>query len=392
VVFAPYLPSQVYFPASVVTDRYASLRSSIVLDAGVVYSVVSVLPSPSPALLRASPAVWDQRAAARYLQLPSELPARVRALAQRITGGRPTVYDRVLAVEAWLRANTAYDLSVPAGPPDVDLVDHFLFETRRGYCEHIASAMVVLLRSAGIPSRVVTGFGPGGRNAFTGYYDVRESDAHAWVEVWYANVGWIAYDPTFGVPAVDPGWWDRFVAAEVLRQIGRFLAGAVPEPVKHAMGALGHAVASAASVAADAWPIVAALGIVGALVVTGVRRRRRRRARGPAPDGAALAFVELEEAMRVRGHPRREPQTPDEFFVELPLDPVERAEAELVVRAFERERFAATRPSEAETRAALEAVRRLAARTPAGVRPRRHARAGSPPGRKRISAESHTRS
>ena len=61
--------------------------------------------------------------------------------------------------------------------------------------------MAVLLRADGIPTRIVTGYGPGERNPFTGYYEVRSSDAHAWVEVYYPGYGWVPYDPTFGVPA-----------------------------------------------------------------------------------------------------------------------------------------------------------------------------------------------
>jgi len=129
--------------------------------------------------------------------------------------------------------------------------------------------------------------------------------------------------------------------------------------VKAAVGAVGRAVVGATRTAAALWPVVVMVtAAVGALVIV-LRRRARRRALGPPPAGAALAFAELEEAMRARGHPRREPQTPSEYLRALPLAPGERTRAELIVRTFERERFAAEEPSAAEIEAALAAARRL---------------------------------
>ena len=96
-------------------------------------------------------------------------------------------------------------------------VDEFLFETRRGFCEHYASAFTLLMRAAGIPARVVTGYLGGEENPIDGFYTIRQSDAHAWAEVWYAGRGWVRIDPTSAVaperieqgiggsvPATDP--------------------------------------------------------------------------------------------------------------------------------------------------------------------------------------------
>ena len=251
VVFGPLRQDEVYFPASqLAVDAYGSIRSPILLENGLVYSVISEISAPSPALLRASDTaslvLRRPEALRQYLQLPAALPDRVTRLAAQITAGAATRYDAVAAVESWLHANTEYNLDIAPYPPGVDAVDYFLFESREGFCEHIASAMAVLLRAAGIPTRFVTGFGPGDRNPFTGYWEVRASDAHAWVEVFYQGVGWIPYDPTFGVPPADVGVADRLVAPEVLRAVGRFLSAAVPEPVREGAKALGRAVVSVA--------------------------------------------------------------------------------------------------------------------------------------------------
>ena len=116
-------------------------------------------------------------------------------LAERITADATTEYDRVEAVQSWLRRNTEYDLDVPRDPPGVDAVDHFLFVTRTGFCEQIASSLAIMLRTLGIPTRLVTGYGPGERNPLTGYFEVKQSDAHAWVEVFYPGIGWVAVRP-----------------------------------------------------------------------------------------------------------------------------------------------------------------------------------------------------
>ncbi len=369
VVFGAATPERVFFPANGLrVDRYGSIRSPILLDPGLVYSVVSNVPAVGVDQLRA--AVGDPVGLESYLQLPADLPARDGQLARRITSGLDTTYEKAAAVEAWLRANTRYDLGVPTEPPGVDAVDHFLFDTRRGFCEHIASAMVVLLRASGVPARFVVGFGPGERNPLTGYFDVRESDAHAWVEVFYPGIGWIPADPTFGVPNANPSAASRFIAPEVLRAIGRFLSRVVPEPLRHA------GIAAVRVVARHAVPLALALvGVVLAIVAS--RLRRRRHSRGEPLSGAAGAFVTLTAALEAGGRRRDAHRTPSEFLWEVAADPALPAElaadARTVIRAFERERFSAVGLTDAEveeaTAAALRA-RALAASAPRAGAPR----------------------
>jgi hypothetical protein len=124
---------------------------------------------------------------------------RVRDLALEITKDAPTDYDKVVAVRDYLLATYPYDYFPPPQAPDTDAVDQFLFVDRRGVCEHFVSAMVVLLRSIGIPARFVVGYGSGTYNAITGYYEVHANDAHAWVEVFFPGYEWVPFDPT-------PGW------------------------------------------------------------------------------------------------------------------------------------------------------------------------------------------
>jgi protein-glutamine gamma-glutamyltransferase len=363
IVFAAYAPTRVYFPAAELSiGAGASVRSPILLEQGLVYSVVSDIPLDDPATLRNASGPLAPDVLSLYTQLPSDLPQRDVRLAERVTADDTNEYERVLDVQRWLRTHTVYDLGVPPDPPGVNAVDEFLFERRRGFCEHIASAMAVMLRAVGIPARFVTGFGPGRRNPLTGYWEVRESDAHAWVEVLYPGVGWVPYDPTFGVPAVDPGaaW---FLAPQALRAFGRWISHAVPEPLKHAIGHAGHAIAVTAAGALATWPGLVAAVVLGALAVW-LFRRRRRRDHGPPASRAALAFERLTRALERRGMPRAPSQTPSEYLQALRR--AERAEAivrdaELVVRTFERDRFSAEPPDEAEVELALAAARRVSA-------------------------------
>jgi hypothetical protein len=362
VIFAPYMPKQVYFPASTISvDRYSSVRAPILLEPGLVYSVISDIPETTPELLRRSSSGWNERTLTRYTQLPADLPARDAALAHRITDPQTTTYDKVMAVEVWLQQHTEYNLDIPRDPPGVDAVDYFLFERRQGFCEHIASAMTLLLRSVGIPARFVTGFGPGGRNPFTGYYDVRESDAHAWVEVLYPGIGWVPYDPTFGVPPANPGVSGRFILPQVVQAIGRFLSTAVPEPVKRVAMAAGRAIAKAATAIMHAWPLALAVVLLAAGLFVRRRRRRIERALGPPPTGASLAFAQMARVLRDAGHPLKEPQTPREYLDELEsvltADAVR--DAHIVVRAFERARFSDDQLDDNEIAAVSAAAARV---------------------------------
>ncbi len=364
VVFGAYRPSEIYFPAGGLrVDRYDSIRSPILLDPGMIYSVVSEVPLLSPGALRSLRPSWARADLDRYTQVPSSLPSRVGELAHRITDGRPTVYDKVLAVQRWLRDNTEYNLGIPPDPAGTDPIDEFLFVRRQGFCEHIATAMALLLREVGIPTRLVTGFGPGERNPLTGYFEVRERDAHAWVEVLYPGVGWVPYDPTFGVPPAAGGLGSRFIAPEVLRAIGNAIVGAVPESIRRAARAAGSAIASAAKAALVGWPAVVAVVACAAGALAVRRARRRRRPGAPAPSGAAAAFSDLVRAVRPRGLERAASQTPSEFLdalarrTDIALE--ERRDAELIVRVFERERFSRVSASGEDVEASLAAAQRV---------------------------------
>jgi transglutaminase-like putative cysteine protease len=154
--------------------------------------------------LMASSADYPPDIADRYLQLPEDFPQRVRELADSLTADAKNAYEKAVAIKTYL-AKIPYSLKIETPPPDADGVDYFLFTQKSGYCVYFASAMAVMLRSTGIPARMVVGFLPGQHDAEQHRYIIRDRDYHAWTEVYFPGYGWIKFDPTPSAPAIVPG-------------------------------------------------------------------------------------------------------------------------------------------------------------------------------------------
>lgn len=133
-----------------------------------------------------------------YLQGGQNVSGDVRALTQQIiaASGAVTPYDKAKAIEQWLRITIPYDENIPAPPINQDAVDWFLFDIQRGYCNYYATAMIMMLRSEGIPARMGAGFAQGDYDPSTRTYTIKENDAHTWVEVYFPNYGWVPFEPT----------------------------------------------------------------------------------------------------------------------------------------------------------------------------------------------------
>jgi hypothetical protein len=140
-----------------------------------------------------------------YLQYP-ELDARIKPLVEKIIANAATPYARATAIESYLREHYGYTLQLPTTHPSDPIAD-FLFVRKQGHCEYFASAMAIMLRTLGIPSRVVNGFSGGEFNDITSQYVIRASDAHSWVEAYMPGQGWVTFDPTpAGAQAANSGW------------------------------------------------------------------------------------------------------------------------------------------------------------------------------------------
>ncbi|MDD5384363.1 MAG: DUF3488 and transglutaminase-like domain-containing protein, partial [Gallionella sp.] len=154
----------------------------------------------------------NERQIQRALQLPPSLNPRARQLAATWRAGNA---DDAAVARAALAYFNQQNFQHTLEPPPLGLhgIDDFLFTTRQGFCEHYASAFVFLMRAAHIPARVVTGYQGGEFNELGNYYIVRQSDAHAWAEIWLAGQGWVRIDPT---AAIAPARVERGLSAAVI--------------------------------------------------------------------------------------------------------------------------------------------------------------------------------
>jgi len=158
------------------------------------YEAESLLRTPNARRVSQPSYTFPPEIAREYLQLPAVDP-RVTALAKEITARASTVGDKASEIQLYLRSHFGYTLQLPTTPPQ-DPIANFLFERRQGHCEYFASSMAVMLRSLGIPSRVVNGFSGGEFNDVSAQYVIRASEAHSWVEAYIPGEGWVEFDPT----------------------------------------------------------------------------------------------------------------------------------------------------------------------------------------------------
>ncbi len=130
-----------------------------------------------------------------YLKLPADLDPRILQLGKTITSGLKP-YEAAAAIKEYLENTCTYSLDPETTPAGTDPLADFLFDAKTGHCEYFASAMCVLLRTAGIPSRMIAGFQRGEYNGYGDFYTVRQRDAHAWVEAFFGEEGWAVFDPS----------------------------------------------------------------------------------------------------------------------------------------------------------------------------------------------------
>lgn len=318
------------------------------------YSVVSDLATPSPEKLRADTASLPPAVEVAYLQLP-DIDEQVAALAIEITNEHSTPYDKAKAVEQYLQTSYSYTLDMPTVMP-ADPIAYFLFEMRKGHCEFFASSMAVLLRSVGIPARLVNGFLQGSYNDVSGQYTVRASDAHAWVEVYFPSYGWVVFDPTpaegRGSQALELGrltlyldaiqaFWEEWVVnydfihqATLARQIERSSRAMRFDSREYLRDRYRYVVGIVKQGTADlinrrGWlMLLLVLGITG---ITGLywrgewwrwfrewRMLRHVRQGTAKPEDATLAYLRMLRIMSRKGLRKAPAQTPLEFAASLP--------------------------------------------------------------------------
>ena len=189
-----------------IQDDLMGVQTTQDLNTGDTYTVVVHAAADDETSLRNAGNNYPKWVTDRYLPLPNSVTDRTRNLAASIVAGVPSnPYDEAKAIEAYLKdpANYTYSTDISLPPSNTDRVDYFLFTGKQGYCEDYSTAMVVMLRSLGIPTREVTGFAPGSYDSTQGAYVYREANAHAWPEVYFPGYGWRQFEPTPGFSGQD---------------------------------------------------------------------------------------------------------------------------------------------------------------------------------------------
>jgi protein-glutamine gamma-glutamyltransferase len=278
---------------------------------------------------------------APYLALSPALSARVSPLAHRITAGKSTAAAKVVAVMDWLARTHEYSLDIGRGGGSSDPVVNFLFDRKVGHCEYFASAAAVLLRNVGVPTRYVNGFLGGEWNAVGQHVTVRQNRAHAWIEAYLGELGWMRVDAT---PAVRPParmgkirqlldsvefFWGRWVVGydlgrqlDLARNLGRGIGVA---PAGSGSGGTGSL----------PWRRLGAVATgLAAIVVIWLALRRRRMTNAPGAIFSGIGHQPIGrlyrrclERLAQHGYPRRPSETPRELAARILGAAVEGAEA-----------------------------------------------------------------
>ena len=314
------------------------------------YEATSDIAQPGPSEVRTASSDYPPEILLDYLQLPP-VDRRVIALAKEITASADNNYDKAAAIELYLRSKFGYTLQLPRTVPR-DPVANFLFERKQGHCEYFASSMAIMLRTLGIPSRVVNGFRTGEFNDITSQYLVRASNAHSWVEAYFPGFGWISFDPTPAAPAqLHTGWsrsilyldalasfWREWVVnydaghqynlgREATRDSLKWLQRSRSWARQHneALLAAARRISHTISESPKNWSLGAA--VVAFLLMLGANAtrlwrglRNRRLAARPEKSPSLAATIWYERMMRMlasKGWTKSPAQTPAEFLVSI---------------------------------------------------------------------------
>jgi transglutaminase-like putative cysteine protease len=331
VIPAMYTPQEVYFPTQeIALDLEGGLRSPVPLSEGLTYTVVSEVPYRDRTKLRNTSTDYSKLIRDHYLDIPEAIAEPVRQLTEQVLAGAPAPLtapsEKSLFLAQYLKQNYLILPDMPFLEEGQDLVDAFLFDFGGGYPDHFSTVLTMMLRSIGIPARLVVGFGPGEFNPFTGFYVVRNTDAYAMTEVYFPDEGWFAFDPIPGHEVIPPSFED-LQAFSVLRTFWEWIAGWLPSPVSGAfnyvfekIGALiSGAIALLSRIFAGGWigwllglTLLTAVSFVGWLLWVGWKRWRYARWLSRLAPVEAV-YQQMLAWLATQGFPKPASQTPFEY-------------------------------------------------------------------------------
>jgi transglutaminase-like putative cysteine protease len=311
VISAAYPIQSLYAPVtSLREDAYGTFFTPDLLRPGQTYSVVSYLPNLTAKELQTEPVLTAPPGVdPAYLDFGALSQQSRDLAANAVRGHTANEFDEVMALTNYLQSNFRYSQQLGHVPAGRDPVDWFLFDVKIGYCEQFATAETLMLRSLGVPARLATGYSTGSYDPVLDQSVVRERDAHAWVEVWFPNHGWVPVDPSPGYSALAatqfPSHW---AAGGIARLIPHLEIGA-PLAAIGSLGLLG---------------VIPPAVVIALLVVFAWAwlRTRRRTTRTKAPPGESDLLRLYERIQRKLGRRRAPPETPLEYLKESRPEPL----------------------------------------------------------------------
>ena len=327
-------PQQLYFPSEEIqVDPESGLRAPSGLTDGLTYTVISEVPYRDRTVLRRASNDYPKTIQKYYLDVPLEIADKVRQRTEELLATSPkpitSSYEKALYLAQALKQRYSFPENPFALPPlaeNEDLVEAFLFKQNGGYPDHFSTALTIMLRSIGIPARLVVGFGTGEFNPFTGLYLVKNTDAYAMTEVYFPKYGWFTFDPIPGHEILPPSI-EEDQTFSVLRQFWNWVAGWLPSPVTSVLGSLwnliirslGAVISGLWAILSDGWVglfagliLAIALGFFGWLGWNQWRTWRYQRWLSGLPPMESI-YQQMVRILGTKGYAKHPAQTPLEY-------------------------------------------------------------------------------
>ena len=327
-------PQQLYFPSQEIqVDPESGLRAPSGLTEGLTYTVISEVPYRDRTVLRRASNDYPKTIQKYYLDVPPEIADKVRQRTEELLATSPkpitSSYEKALYLAQAVKQRYSFPENPFALPPlaeNEDLVEAFLFKQNGGYPDHFSTALTIMLRSIGIPARLVVGFGTGEFNPFTGLYLVKNTDAYAMTEVYFPKYGWFTFDPIPGHEILPPSI-EEDQTFSVLRQFWNWVAGWLPSPVTSVLGSLwnliirslGAVISGLWAILSDGWVglfagliLAIALGFFGWLGWNQWRTWRYQRWLSGLPPMESI-YQQMVRILGTKGYAKHPAQTPLEY-------------------------------------------------------------------------------
>lgn len=341
-------PREVYFPTEkIAIDDEGSLRSPVDLREGLTYTIISEVPIRDRSILNKASTKYPPGIKKYYLEVPPAIKDKVQKLTEEILLAKNRVaksdrviespYEKALYLAQYLKQNPNYKLQKT--PPFLgekeDLVEAFLFgykgskngeKITGGYGDHFATVYTIMLRSIGIPARLVVGFDPGEFNPFTGLYVVKNTDAHAMTEVFFPGYGWFTFNPIPGYPLIPPSVEDNQTFS-ALKSFWSWVASWLPTPMRSwldrfllvTITAIVNTVTWFLQLFSKGWSgiltgaaILSGLGFITWLLIDSLARWNRSRYLKKLPPIESL-YLRMLDTLKQRGYAKHPAQTPGEY-------------------------------------------------------------------------------